>query len=118
MTSIELLGLEFFAHHGLYVEEQQKGNKFLIDISVKANVENSLETDNIDKTVNYEELYFIVAEEMKKPSKLLEHVANRICTRIIDCIPMVGQVDISLSKLDPPLKGPCYASRVRFSKHR
>jgi len=115
---IELTGLEFFAHHGLYDEEQQKGNKFIVDLSATTDHEESVWSDKIEETVNYENLYSIVAQEMQSSSKLLEHVAGRICRAILQNEPLISEISLVISKLDPPLQGPCRASRVTFSLRR
>ncbi len=40
------------------------------------------ETDNLDDTVNYQEVYAVVKREMMISSKLLENVAKRILNAI------------------------------------
>jgi dihydroneopterin aldolase len=107
MTSnIELKGLSFFAHHGLYAEEREKGSWFKVDVSFFCNAVEAIKNDEITGTVNYEEIYRIVAAEMKIPSKLIEHVAGRIYNRIQTEVVGVNNLQITLYKLEAPLGGP------------
>lgn len=107
MTSrIDLKGLRFFAHHGLYEQEREKGSWFLVDISFHCEIMKAMESDSIEDTVNYEEIYTIVKEEMRISSKLIEQVAGRIHRRILQEIKGVYHLNTTLYKLEAPLGGP------------
>lgn len=107
MTSkIELKGLKFFAHHGLYDHEREKGGWFKVDISFYCDASNAISNDSIEGTVNYEEVYKIVKSEMEISSKLIEHVAGRIHQGIIKNVTGVSKLQTTVYKLEAPLGGP------------
>ena len=116
MVKIELIGLEFFAYHGVYSEEQKTGNNFIVDLSVVGEFDDAVQHDNLDGTIDYEKLYAVIADEMQTRSKLLEHVAGRITKRIITGHPEVKEINIAIEKLNPPIKGKCRATRVSINK--
>ena len=116
MVKVELKGLEFFAHHGVYSEEQKKGNNFLVDLSVEGDFTRAFQNDDLNGTVDYEELFEIIDAEMQTPSKLLEHVAGRILKRIADNYSDVKAITVAIEKLNPPIRGKCKATRVTLSK--
>ena len=118
MGQIALEGMEFFAFHGYYDEEQKIGNKYGVDLYIKTNLLAAGETDKLPLTVNYEVLYRLVAEEMRAPARLLEHVAHRVLDRIMAELPHVRKVSISVSKFNPPLGGICQRARVTLVKRR
>ena len=118
MVKIELIGLEFLAYHGVYSEEQKAGNSFIVDLTVEGDFASAVQDDNLDGTVDYEELFAIVADEMKTPSKLLEHVAGRILTRTFNTYPEIREIKVAVEKLNPPIKGKCRATRVSISRKR
>lgn len=118
MGKISLEGLLFKAYHGYYDEERQKGNQFEVNLSVKTDFKYASQNDDLDGTVDYEQLYAIVKDEMGKPSKLLEHVVNRVISRVLDEIPAVKQVKMSLSKYDPPIGGQCRAATITVKRER
>ena len=118
MGQIALEGLEFFAFHGYYDEEQKIGNKYGVDLYIKSNLLAAGESDKLQATVNYEVLYRLVAEEMRAPARLLEHVAHRVLDRIMVELPHVRKVKINVSKFNPPLGGICHRARVTLVRRR
>lgn len=118
MGKISLEGLIFKAYHGYYDEERQKGNTFQVDITVKTNFHLAALDDDLSKTVNYEELYAIVKEIMDQPSKLLEHVVQKIADRVMKEADAVEWVKVELSKFDPPIGGNCKAAKITLKKRR
>jgi 7,8-dihydroneopterin aldolase/epimerase/oxygenase len=116
MVKIELIGLEFFAYHGVYAEEQKSGNNFIVNLTVEGEFENAVKHDSLEGTIDYEMLYAVVKDEMQIRSKLLEHVAGRILNRIVKGHPEIKEISIAIDKLNPPIDGVCQATRVSISK--
>ena len=54
MSQIALEGMRFYAYHGFYEEEQIIGNNYVIDVYIKTNFSEAAETDDLYKTINYE----------------------------------------------------------------
>ncbi|MDQ2656609.1 MAG: dihydroneopterin aldolase [Bacteroidota bacterium] len=115
---ISLEGLEFHAFHGVYPHERESGNWFEVDISVDTNILEGAIRDELDKTVNYELLYQFVKEEMQKPSKLLETVAEQIVERVLRDLPEVQQVELKIAKINPPIGGKCKKASLWIQKKR
>lgn len=118
MGSITLEGLEFFAFHGYYDEEQKIGNKYGVDITIETSLEKAQVDDKLSETIDYEELYKIILEEMNKPSRLLEHIGGRIMKAVFDSFPLVTFLEISISKFNPPIGGICKRAVVKLSSTR
>ena len=116
MNTISLHGAEFFAYHGFYPEEQRLGNKFIIDIDVNFITGGDLKKDDIGGTINYEQLYEIVEEQMKQTKKLIETVAQNILDDTKKKFPAAKAVRISIKKLNPPLKGKVNYSCITLSE--
>lgn len=113
-----LEGLEFHAFHGVYPHERESGNWFEVDIFVEVEMAEGSIGDNLGKTVNYEVLYQFVKEEMEKPSKLLETVAEKIVERVMAELPQVNEAGIKLGKINPPIGGKCKRATVSLLKRR
>lgn len=113
-----LEGLEFHAFHGVYPHERESGNWFEVDITVETEILEGSIDDNLARTVNYETLYEIVKDEMEKPSKLLETVAEQIVQRVMNDLPEVAEVEIKLAKINPPIGGKCKRASVSLQKKR
>ena len=105
MGTIKISNIKVYAYHGCLVEEGKIGSDYRIDLSVKADLKKSAETDYLADTVDYVHLNKIVKEEMAVRTKLLETVANLILDRILAEIPLVNKAKIKVSKLNPPIGG-------------
>jgi dihydroneopterin aldolase len=105
MSLIKLEGMEFFAYHGCFKEEQVIGTKFIVDLNIKANLERAAIEDDLHFTINYLTVYQMVKSQMEIKSKLLENVAKRILDNLYLRFPGVIWAEVKVSKLNPPLGG-------------
>jgi len=105
MSIISVEGMEFFAYHGCFKEEQLIGTNFNIDLFLTVDTSKAESTDNLHDTVNYQEVYQLVKSEMQITSKLLENVGRRILDRIKITYPQVENATLKIRKLNPPLGG-------------
>lgn len=104
---IHLKGLKLYAYHGVLPQENQVGAEYTIDLRLKTDFTQAAETDRLEGTVNYAEVFNAVKKEMEIPSQLLEHVAWRIARRLLDDFPTISKVDIALYKHNPPMGADC-----------
>jgi dihydroneopterin aldolase len=118
MGKITLEGLEFFAFHGYYDEEQKIGNKYGVDITIETFLEKAGADDKLSETIDYEELYKIIREAMNIPSRLLENIGGRIMEVVFANFPLVTYVELSISKFNPPIGGICKRAIVTLSSAR
>lgn len=109
---IELEGMEFKAYHGCLEQEKVRGNSFVVDFRGEMDLSAAAESDALGDTVNYAEIYDIVAEEMSVPSELLENVAGRIVKAIEVRFPQIVSFSVRVSKKRPPVDGVAQWSRV------
>jgi dihydroneopterin aldolase len=112
MIKVGLHGAEFFARHGYYQEEQTLGNYFTVDIEAGFMPQQPTINDNLANTLNYEHLYQITTEQMHLTRQLLESVAQGIADAIIQQFPYISTLQVTVKKLNPPLKGKVAASSV------
>ena len=115
MSKVALEGMQFYAFHGFYEEEQLIGNYFVVDVYVDTNFMGAAQSDDLGGTVNYETIYLICRLEMKKTSKLLEHVAQRILNKLSAQFSRASGITVRISKMNPPLGGPVARSFVEVS---
>lgn len=112
---IELEGMEFHAFHGCLESERTEGNLFKVDFRAEADLRMAAESDSLEDTVNYGEIYDIIRAEMAVPSDLLEHVAGRIVRAIASRFPGLGTFSVKVSKKNPPVDGPVMWSGVTLT---
>ncbi|QCK14079.1 dihydroneopterin aldolase [Mangrovivirga cuniculi] len=118
MGFISLEGIEFFAYHGYYDEERRIGNKYSVDITVEVNFRDAAEHDKLAETLDYEDLYKIIRDEINIPSKLLEHICKRIIDSVFTRFAKSTSVEVSISKFNPPIGGVCQRARVTMKRNR
>ena len=112
-TKVAIKGAEFFAYHGFYEEERKAGNTFIIDAEVTLKTFDSSD-DNIQDTVNYEQLYIICKVETAKTQKLLETVVFNIITRYKEELPNIISASVRMEKIAPQLGGKVAKSVVEM----
>jgi len=105
MSIIEIRDMEFYAFHGHCKEEQIVGNKFLIDLTIEADLDKAAETDRLENTIDYQVAFRLVKEEMEKKSNLLEHIARRILDSLYKNLTGVKKATIRIRKMNPPIGG-------------
>ena len=87
-----LEGLKFFARHGVAPQETVVGANFTIDLKLKTNFIHAAQTDRLEGTVSYADVHTAVKEVMKTPSRLLEHVCERIAERLFHDFPVIEEI--------------------------
>ncbi len=117
-TKIYLNDLRIYAMHGVGEQENIVGNSYIINIELDADYSRAALTDNLDYTVSYADVYELVREEMAVPSKLLEHVAYRIASHILERFELVSSVSVSLMKENPPMGADIASCGVHITLER
>ncbi len=102
---ILLENVTIYANHGVFEQETKVGNIFVINLKIEVDLLKSCESDDLTDTVSYADVFEIVKNEMKTPSKLLEHAAYRIIKRLKDKYAQINTIELKLSKRNPPLGG-------------
>lgn len=97
--------MRFYANHGCFSEERAIGTYFKVDMVLVVDTAKAQQSDDINDTVSYLEVYHVVKKEMMQPSHLLEHVADRIGKAVLSSFDGVSQLEVTIHKLNPPLGG-------------
>ena len=99
MDSINIKGLEVFAHHGVYREENVLGQKFVVDVSMQVSTREAGRSDDIRKSVNYGSVCDDIQKVMKNRNyKLIETVAEEIADMILLTYDDVRGVNVTVKK--------------------
>ena len=92
--------------HGIYDDEKQNDQKFLVDIHI--NISDFFE-DEIDKTVNYEEIVNLVIKIVKTKSydlieTLAKHISEQIVNKYAKTEAILQEIKVTVHKPDTILK--------------
>ena len=115
---IELEEMRFWAYHGCLESERSKGNLFLVDFRGEIDLRKAAESDALEDTVNYGEIYEVVKAQMEIPSDLLESITGRIVKEIAAKFPEFKKFSVRVSKRRPPVDGPVAWSRVTLNYNK
>jgi dihydroneopterin aldolase len=96
-----LRDLRFNAGRGVYKEEHLTGTELSVDVEVKFPVGETIE--NEQQTISYVDLFELVKAEISLSGALLESVAVDIANRIKSLYPFVAEINITISKMQPPI---------------
>lgn len=114
MGKVSLEGMEFYARHGYYEEERVIGNKYSVDVTLDVDFSEAASDDKLEGTVNYEKVYEIVQNVMSIDANLLEHLAGKMIKALKENFPEINNVQVRVSKYNPPIKGLCHKATVEL----
>lgn len=115
---IQLEGVHLYAYHGVLEQEKTVGAWFTIDLEIEIADYSCLESDKIDGTVSYADVYDIVRKEMETPSRLLENVCYRISKALYGTFKQIEGITITLTKDTPPMGGDRLGAAVTIKSKR
>jgi len=113
LQTVALNDVRCFALHGYYPEEQLTGTEFLV--SVEVTFVPSGDTEDLERTVNYEVINKVIQEEMRSTKKMLESVVKMILDRVIAAYPFVQTAKAGIKKMHPPMPGEIDHSFVQLA---
>ena len=113
IQTVALRDVKCYAYHGYYPEEQLTGIYFSVDVTVTFIPDS--DTENLQRTVNYEILNNIILEEMKHARKMLETVVKSILDKVLSSYPFLLSIEVGIKKLNPPMPGQIGHSFVQLS---
>lgn len=104
--TIRMMNCAFFAHHGVFDEEERLGQRFYVDAVLGVDPGNALETDDIEGTVHYG-IAFSVIEEIVTGRRryLIEALALDIAKALCTRFPQIRRADITVRKPNAPVAG-------------
>lgn len=95
---LTLESMEFHGYHGVNPEERSIGQRFIVTLRIHGDFKVPGESDNLEDTINYSELYELVRKVVEgKAHNLIESVAETIAKHIFSSFPIVA-VTIQVAK--------------------
>ena len=102
---IEVNGIKLYAYHGCLEEEGKIGGNYVVDVCMKTDFSHAALSDELSQTIDYVHINVIVTQEMAIRSKLIEHVGQRIVSRIDQDIKGLIALRVKVTKICPPING-------------
>ncbi|MBD7909919.1 MULTISPECIES: 2-amino-4-hydroxy-6-hydroxymethyldihydropteridine diphosphokinase [Clostridium] len=104
MDKIYIKNFEIFANHGVFSEEKNLGQKFILDIELSLPLEEAGKTENLKKSVHYGELCLGIERVFTEKSyDLIESAAEKIAEFTLTTYPIIKSVKVKLKKPWAPI---------------
>lgn len=119
MDEIFLKGVRLFGRVGFFDHEKTNGQEFVLDIVLQVDLKEAGESDDLEKTVSYADV-FDDAKQLMDTSDydLVETYAERLAQLILKKYQRVNRVVVSIGKPDAPIVGSFESVGVRIERGR
>jgi dihydroneopterin aldolase len=115
---LTLTGLRAFGHHGVFAEERENGQEFVLDVTVWLDFTPAARGDDLEQTLHYGLLAEqIVAAVESDPVDLIETVAERVATLVLGH-PSANAVRVTVHKPSAPIPVPFADVSVTITRVR
>ena len=119
MGKIILKGMRIFAYHGVTALEREEGQEFIIDLEISADIKAAAESDDLNLTIDYDQLYQHISKIVTGPPvKLIETLAMKIAGAVLDYSLMAQAVTVRVKKPSAPIDGELKWAGVEVNKRR
>lgn len=117
MDEIRIYGLDVFAHHGVYAEENERGQHFIVNATLYTQTREAGLNDDLDKTTNYGEVCQVITRLMQEHTwKLIETVAEQTARTVLTQFPLVSALDLEIQKPEAPIGLPFDTVSVKIQR--
>jgi dihydroneopterin aldolase/2-amino-4-hydroxy-6-hydroxymethyldihydropteridine diphosphokinase len=117
MDKIKIENLEVYANHGVFEEEKETGQIFIVSLVLFVNTRVAGQTDDLKDTTDYGEVCNLVVDLMKKESfNLIETVVEKLAREVLLKFDKVEEVQVELKKPWAPIDLPLDYVSVKISR--
>ncbi len=114
---IIISGLKIFAWHGVYEEEKEKGQNFIVNAKLSLDTSLAGESDSLEDSVDYGKVCLFINDFMRiNRFNLLEAVANQMARKIMVRFPMTQSVELEVMKPEAPIPLPFENVSVKITR--
>ena len=100
---VALRGITGFGHHGVFPEEREAGQRFVVDVLLTLDLAPAAGSDDLQQTVDYGVLAQSVVHDIERdPLNLIEALALRIAGRCLDDS-RVTTAEVTVHKPEAPM---------------
>lgn len=117
MDQIIIENLQIYAHHGVYREENEKGQNFYINAVLETDTRNAGTLDDLDLSTNYGEVCTFLNDYITGHIyKLIETVAEKTAEAVLLKFPLVRRMTLEVRKPEAPIALPFESVSVKITR--
>jgi 7,8-dihydroneopterin aldolase/epimerase/oxygenase len=115
---LSVIGIECWAHHGVFEHERHDGQRFVIDLTLGVDTATAAASDDLRHTIDYGSLVAeVTAAVQRDPVDLIETLGARIAgVCLLDA--RVEWARVTVHKPDAPIETPFADVRLTITRDR
>lgn len=118
LDKIMMSSMAFYGYHGVLPQERELGQAFVVDVELYLDLRAAGASDDPAMTVSYADAYDVVRQVVTgPPCNLIEAVAERIATRLLERFPL-REVRVRVKKPSAPVPGQFDYMGVEITRSR
>lgn len=117
MDEIRIENLKVYAFHGVYAEENEKGQDFYVNAVLYTDTRTAGKEDALQLSTNYGEVCHFINDFLKVNTfKLIETVAEKTAEQVLLHFPLVKELDLEIRKPQAPIGLPFESVSVKIHR--
>ena len=117
LDQIKIEGLEIFANHGVFPEENVLGQKFVISATLYTSTRTAGLTDDLTASIHYGEVSQMITRFVQEHTyKLLETVVENLARMLLLTLPSLQKVTLKIEKPWAPVGLPLKTVSVEITR--
>lgn len=115
MDQIIIEELAVFAHHGVYREENEKGQNFYVNAVLETDTRRAGTLDDLGLSTNYGEVCAFVSSFLQEHTyRLIETAAERTAEALLLRFPLIRRLTLEIRKPEAPIPFPFRSVSVKI----
>lgn len=107
MDQITITGLRVFAFHGVYREENEKGQDFIVNARLFMDMDQAARTDEMTDSVHYGEVCELLSSFLQEHTyHLMETAVTEVIKEVLLTYPLLSGMEMELCKPNAPIALP------------
>ena len=117
MDEIKIEELEVYAYHGVYPEENEKGQPFFVNVILYTNTRTAGLSDELTLSTNYGEVCHFITDWMQTHTcKLIETVAELLAEELLLKFKLIKRLLLEIRKPEAPIGLPVQSVSVKIER--
>lgn len=117
MDEIRIENLKVYAYHGVFPEENKKGQEFYVNAVLYTDTREAGKKDDLSLSTNYGEVCMMIHTYMTECTvKLLETLAEGMAEEILLQFPNIRKLDLEIRKPQAPIPLPFESVSVKITR--
>jgi len=119
MDKLTIHDITFIGYHGALPEENVLGQPFITSLTFELDLRPAGISDDLGATIDYRTAIAVVEQVITgEPVKLIETIAERIVSRLLEELPLAIAVTVRLTKPRPPVPVNFAGATVQIRRER